>query len=320
MHVDSSEWKAMIDLQERPNYLVATETTVLGIIFAVSVLGNTSSCFIMYTSPRLRTWHNLLLLNVIVVDLLATFLCVTPAFTVLLKGKWFGGQALCSFIAYTSSLLLTVSVMTLAVISTSRYFLITNLLRYMTIFKKRNVVWMLLAIWSLAAGCAFPPIVGWGHFTFLPGNAICFVYFNSSLSYAAVYTLLVIGLPVAVIIISFVRVWQAIKTKAPTRSSSMSPTPNASEEIYSARTLLFVVVIVLLCWFPVFLIFLIATFGMEMPRQAALIATYSIFLPSALKPLIYFYTKKQFRAGFFVFARKLPLFKKRKRRNRVSNI
>lgn len=311
----------MRDLQERPNYLVFIETFVLGVIFVVSMTGNIFSCFIMYINPRLRTWHNLLLLNLILVDLLASFLCVTPVFAVLLRGNWFGGQALCSLVAYTSCLLLTVSIITLAAISLSRYFLITNVLRYMNIFKKRNVAWMLLGIWGLAAISAFPPLIGWGRFIFLPGNAMCFVYFGSSLSYAAIFTLLVIGPPVLVIIITFAKVRYAIKmkTRTLTPSSISAARGIASEDIYSARTLLSVVFMVLLCWSPVFLIFLLAAVGIEMPREVALLATYSVFFPLALKPLIYFYTKKQFRAGLFGLARKLTPFGKRKRRNRVSN-
>ena len=319
MLINSSEWKATRDLQQRPSYLVAIETIVLGFMFVVSTTGNTFSCFIMYTSSRLRTWHNLLLLNVIFVDLLATILCVPFAFVVLLTGRWIGGEALCSVVAYASCLLLTVSIITLATISISRYFLITNLLRYMTIFKKKNVAWMLFAIWVFATTCTFPPFVGWGDFIFLPGNAMCFIYFQSSLSYAAVFTLLVIGLPVAVIIASFVKVRQVIKINKRTKPFSLSTPSIASEEIHSARTLFSVVIMVLLCWFPMLLIFLLATVGVELPRQAALLATYSIFLPSALKPVIYFYMKKQFRAGLYELLRKVVPVQKRKRRNRVSH-
>lgn len=319
MYANSSEWKATRDLQERPSYLVVIETTVLGFIFAVSMTGNIVSCFIMYRSPRLRTWHNLLLLNVIFVDLLATLLIVPPAFAVLLTGKWAGGQTLCSFVAYSSCLFITVEIITLAAISISRYFLITNLLRYMIIFKKRNVAWMLFFIWVFAALCAFPPFIGWGDFIFLPGNAMCFMYFKSSLSYAALFTLLVIGLPVAIIIASFVKVRQVIKTNKRTMSLTLTTACIASQEIHSAKTLFSVVIMVLLCWLPMLVIFLLAAVGVELPRQAALMATYSIFLPSTLKPVIYFSMKKQFRSEFFELLRKIVPLQKRKRKNRVSH-
>ena len=313
MYLNLSEWKAARDLQQRPSYLVVVETIALGLIFVTSTTGNILSCVIMYRSPRLRTWHNLLLLNVIFVDLLATILCVPFAFVVLLTGKWSGGESLCSAVAYMSCLLLIVSIITLATISISRYYLITDLLKYMTIFKKKNIAWMLLAIWVYAILCAFPPLVGWGHFIFLPGNAMCFMYFGSSLSYAAVFTLLVIGLPVAIIIACFVRVRQI--SKASKRIKSLSPvTSIASEEIDSAKTLFSVVVIVLLCWFPVCLLFLLATLGVELPRQVSLISTYSVFLPCALKPLIYFYMKKQFRAGLVDLLNKLVPFRRRWKR------
>ena len=314
-----SSWKAARDLEERPAYLVAIEAIVLGFIFLVSTIGNIFSCFIMYTTPRLRTWHNLLLLNVIVVDLLATLFCVPFGLVVLITGRWIGGDLLCSFVAYISCVLLTVSIVTLATISISRYFLITNLLKYMSVFKKKNIAWMLVAIWTLALLSAFPPLVGGGDFTFLPGNAMCFVYFGSSLPYAAVFTLLVIGLPVAVIIACFMKVRHLIKVNKRMRSLS-SVTSIASEEIDSAKTLFSVVVMVLLCWFPMLLFFMLAAGGIEMPRQASLMATYAVFLTCALKPVIYFCMKKQFRAGFIVLLSKLlPGLHKRRRRNRVGN-
>ena len=316
MYVNLSEWKATRDLQQRPSFLVAIETLVLGFIFVVSTTGNIFSCIIMYKSPRLRTWHNLLLLNVIFVDLLATLTCLPFVFVVLLTGTWVGGEALCSTIAFTSCLLLTVSIITLATISISRLYLITNLLKYMSVFKKRNIAWMLFAIWVFAVLCAFPPFVGWGNFIFLPGSAMCFMYFGSSLSYAAVFTLLVIGLPVAIIIACFVKVRQIIKANKRVKTLSLV-TSIASEEIDSAKTLFSVVVMVLFCWFPMLLLFLLATLGVELPRQASLMATYSVFFPSALKPVIYIYMKKQFRAGFLKLLGKL--FPVRKRSNRVAH-
>lgn len=314
-----STWKAARDLEQRPVYLVVIETIVLGFVFVVSTTGNVFSCFIMHTSPRLRTWHNLLLLNVIVVDLLATLFCVPFGIVVLITGKWSGGYTLCSFVAYISCVLLTVSIVTLATISISRYYLITNLFKYMSIFKKKNITWMLAVIWTFALLCAFPPFLGWGDFIFLPGNAICFIYFGSSLSYAAVFTLLVIGLPVVVIIACFVKVRRLSRANKRTKSLSMV-TSIASEEIESARTLFSVVIMVLLCWFPMLLFFMLAAGGVEMPRQASLMATYAVFLTCALKPVIYFCMKKQFRAGFLVLLGKVfPGVHNRKRRNRVGH-
>lgn len=314
-----SSWKATKDLEQRPTHLVVIETIVLAVIFVMSTTGNIFSCFIMHTSPRLRTWHNLLLLNVIFVDLMATLICVPFGLVVLMRGRWIGGQALCSMVAYVGCLLLTVSIITLATISISRYFLIKSLLKYMSVFKKKNIAWMLVAIWSFAALCAFPPFVGWGDFIFLPGNAMCFIYFGSNLSYAAVFTLFVIGLPVLVIIACFVKVQLLIKVNKRVKSFS-SVTSIASEEIDSAKTLFSVVIMVLLCWFPILLLFSLAAVGIEMPRQASLMSTYSIFLTCALKPVIYFCMKKQFRAGFLtILSKLLPGAYKRKRRNRVAH-
>ena len=93
-------------------------------------------------------------------DLMATVLCVPFGVVVLIAGRWIFGNALCSMVAYVSCLLLTVSIITLAAMSISRYFLITSLLRYMNVFKKQNTTWMIVLIWSFAALYAFPPFLG----------------------------------------------------------------------------------------------------------------------------------------------------------------
>lgn len=318
MDLNVSSWKAARDLLERPTYLVAIETIILALIFVTSTTGNIFSCFIMYRSPRLRTWHNLLLLNVIFVDLMATLLCVPFGLVVLIKGRWIVGNDLCSMVAYVSCLLLTVSIITLAVISISRYFLITSLLRYMSVFKKQNITWMIVVIWSFAVLCSFPPFLGWGNFLFLPGNAMCFIYFGSNLSYAAVFTLFVIGVPVFVIIACFVKVKLLIKINKRMKSFT-SVTSIASEEIDSAKTLFSVVIMVLLCWFPMLLFFSLAAIGIEMPRQASLMSTYCIFLTCALKPIIYFCMRRQFRTGFLAILSNLLPFFKRRQSNRVAH-
>ena len=142
---------------------------------------------------------------------------------------------------------------------------------------------------------------------------MCFIFFGSNLSYAAVFTLLVIGLPVFVIIACFVRVKLLIEMNKRIKSFT-SVTSIVSEEIDSAKTLFSVVIMVLLCWFPILLIFLPAAVGIDIPRQASLMSTFSIFLTCALKPVIYFCMRRQFRTGFL-----LPDLFKRRRRNRVAH-
>ena len=310
---------AKIDLENRASFLVVIEAATMGLILLVSTAGNIISCVIMHKGPRLRTWHNLLLLNVVIVDLLACILVAPFAFVVLITGKWMMGETVCSLVAYISTVFLTVSISTLATISISRYFLITDLSHYMRVFKKRNVVWMVTAIWFFALLCAFPPFIGWGEFSFLPGNALCFVYFGSSLSYAAVFTLLVIGLPVFTILACFAKVRGAVKAIKRAKGTISHASIAASEEIDSAKSSFVVVIMVLLCWFPMLLVLILVASGIKMPRQAALMATYVVFLPFALKPVIYFCMKKQFRAGFFALAGGIVPSHKRKRRNRVSH-
>ena len=298
------------DLASRPRTLVIVEVTSMVAIALFSVLGNTVSCVVMYKNARLRTWHNLLLLNVIITDLLAAAMCMPFVISVLVVGRWAIGGFACAISGYMSALFATVSVSCLALISVSRYYLIARFMTYVNIFKQKNVGSMILAIWLTSAVCTFPPLVGWGEYVFLPGGALCFLYFGSSISYSTVFTILMMGVPIFVMIFCFTKVYLVVKSRrrvAP-HHHSHKVKAIANEEVSAAKTLLCVVIMVLLCWTPMVVIYaLLASGVMEIPRQVSLMATYMAFLPCAFKPVIYLIMKPQFRLGFLrlVFGRRL---------------
>ena len=298
-----SEPQSRVDLANRTDFLRVIETITMSGIFLLSAFGNALSCIIMHRNPRLRNWHNLLLFNVIITDLLVSVICMPFILVVLISGTWPLGRNLCYITAYLGATLVTVSITTLAAISISRYLLMKRLHQYMSIFKKRNVTYMIGAIWSFGFVAAFPPFVGWGKFLFLPGHAMCFVDFETSLSYGAVFTLLVIGLPLLVIIVCFVKVSLALRDQKRTEKirgslelRSTRTNSIGSAEIECAKSLLCVVVMVFLCWIPIALVFLLVAFWVEdIPRQVSLMSTFTSLLAFALKPLVYFYMKKEFR-------------------------
>lgn len=300
------------ELASRPLALVIIEVTSMGAIALVSAVGNILSCIVMYQNARLRTWHNLLLLNIIIADLLAAIMCIPFIITVLVTGRWAIGRDIsCTIAGYLSALLATVSVSFLAVVSVSRYYLVARFTKYVKIFKRRNVALISLAIWSVAAICTFPPVVGWGEYVFLPGGALCFLYFGSSISYSTIFTILMLGVPIVVMILCFTKVYLVVRKR---RRVCVTPRDAhevriiAKEEISAAKTLFCVVVMVMLFWTPLVVIYILVADGVtEIPRQVSLMTTYFALLPCACKPIIYIIMKTQFRRAFFrlILGRKL---------------
>lgn len=290
------------ELASRPKALVILEVASMAAILLFSVVGNILSCIVMYQNARLRTWHNLLLLNVIIADLLAALICMPFVIAVLLTGRWaLGRDSSCTISGYFNALLATVSVTSLAIISVSRYYLIVRFSDYIKIFKCRNVGVMSTAIWVVSAICTFPPVVGWGQYIFLPGGALCFLYFGSSVSYSTVFTVLMLGVPILVMVFCFTKVYLVVRKRR--RATTPRETHKLKlierKEISAAKTLFCVVVMVLLFWTPLVVIYILVSSGVtEIPRQVSLMTTFFALLPCACKPIIYFIMKLQFRRAF----------------------
>ncbi|XP_028307234.1 muscarinic acetylcholine receptor M4-like [Gouania willdenowi] len=138
--------------------LVVMATTSLS---AVTVFGNALVILSIAVNCRLRTEQNLLLLSLAVSDLTVGLLSVNVYSSMVLTGCWALGPLLCDLWLVMDRVLSTTSVLHLLLISSDRYFRLTQLLRFppwgsfRTAGLSVGVAWLLpLLLWA-------PAVLGW---------------------------------------------------------------------------------------------------------------------------------------------------------------
>lgn len=81
------------------------------IIFLVALMGNGLVCYVVHSSPRMRTVTNLFIVNLAVGDILMTLFCVPfTSIPVLLLQYWPFGRIMCSTVSYTQAISVFVSI------------------------------------------------------------------------------------------------------------------------------------------------------------------------------------------------------------------
>lgn len=91
-------------------------------IFVVAMFGNGIVCYIVQSSPRMRTVTNYFIANLAVGDILMSLFCVPFSFvSILLLHYWPFGSVLCHLVNYSQAVSVLVSAYTLVAISVDRY-------------------------------------------------------------------------------------------------------------------------------------------------------------------------------------------------------
>lgn len=92
------------------------------IIFLTAVIGNGIVCFIVQSSPRMRTVTNYFIVNLAVGDMLMALFCIPfSSISLFVLNYWPFGEILCRFVNYSQAVSVLVSAYTLVAISMDRY-------------------------------------------------------------------------------------------------------------------------------------------------------------------------------------------------------
>lgn len=160
----TSPHEFVCDLEPQPENYLSTcifQTCVYityGIIFVIALLGNGLVCFVVQSSPRMKTVTNFFIMNLAVGDILMTLLCVPFSFvSMLILRYWPFGGFMCKLVNYSQAVSVLVSAYTLLAISVDRYFVITRPLKPR--MGKTAAKLVMCCVWCGALATAAPIIV-----------------------------------------------------------------------------------------------------------------------------------------------------------------
>lgn len=129
------------------------------LVFLVALLGNGLVCFVVQTSPRMKTVTNYFIVNLAVGDILMTLFCVPFSFvSMLVLRYWPFGAVMCKVVNFSQAVSVLVSAYTLLAISIDRYMVIMHPLRPR--LGKTAAKLVVAAVWGGALATAAPiPVV-----------------------------------------------------------------------------------------------------------------------------------------------------------------
>lgn len=128
-------------------------------VFIVALFGNGLVCYVVKTTPRMKTVTNYFIMNLAVGDILMTLFCVPFSFvSMLLLRYWPFGVFMCKLVNFTQAVSVLVSAYTLLALSIDRYIVIMRPLKPR--LGKAAAKWIMAGVWAGAVITAAPiPVV-----------------------------------------------------------------------------------------------------------------------------------------------------------------
>ncbi|XP_062614056.1 5-hydroxytryptamine receptor 1B-like [Saccostrea cucullata] len=179
----------------------------LCILCVLCIVGNITVILTILGTPSLRSGSSLLLLNLGVCDLLYGVIRISTLTDSFLYEGWHFNQTVCSFTAISTSLFSVVSILTTTVIALDRYLSIIHCLRYSSWSPTMTTTLALTATWVFGLVSSIPSITGiWGSVTYDPKLYLCYIKWNTHLSYATLQFLMTYLVPIITMGYSYLRI------------------------------------------------------------------------------------------------------------------
>uniref|UniRef100_A0A6P4FZR6 Neuropeptide Y receptor-like n=1 Tax=Drosophila rhopaloa TaxID=1041015 RepID=A0A6P4FZR6_DRORH len=192
-------------------------------IFIFALIGNGTVCFIVQSTPRMRTVTNYFIASLALGDILMSLFCVPSSFiSLFILNYWPFGVVLCHFVNYSQAVSVLVTAYTLVAISIDRYIAIMWPLRPR--ITKRYATLIISGVWFVALATAFPiPLVSGLEMPLSPWHEKCEKYICREMwpsrTQEYYYTLSLFTLqfvvPLAVLVFTYTRIAIRVWGKRP---------------------------------------------------------------------------------------------------------
>ncbi|XP_060526691.1 RYamide receptor-like [Cylas formicarius] len=295
------------------------------IIFVIGLVGNTFVCYVVMSSPRMKTVTNYFIMNLAVGDMLITLLCVPFTVVALLDQYWSFGTFMCPLVSYVTSLSVFVSAYTLVAISIDKYMLIMWPLKPR--ISKRSATAIIGLVWLIAGTTVLPT----GTFSRLvqptgENNSrtiyhkcdkyLCQEDFSSvGLEYHSLYTTVLMVLqyiiPCVVLLFTYVSIAVVVWChRIPGEAENIRDKRLVRSKRKMIKMMVIVVCVYTICWLPYNVLLMTLDSIEETIMPFIYFPTHALAMShTCYNPIIYCYMNARFREGLFVLLRAIPCLK-----------
>ncbi|KAL4706616.1 hypothetical protein ACJJTC_009028 [Scirpophaga incertulas] len=283
-------------------------------IFIVALLGNGLVCFVVNTTPKMKTVTNYFIVNLAVGDIFMTLFCVPFSFVPMLVLRyWPFGEVMCKVVNYSQAVSVLVSAYTLLAISIDRYIVIMHPLKPRL---ERSAAKMIVtAVWIGALATAAPiPIVSqlqrpslWHEVCHAD---ICTEQWSNakqSEQYTCALLALQFALPLSALICTYMKIAHVVwGGRTPGEAETLRDTRMQSSKRKMIKMMVTVVAVFIICWLPLNVFIVLWTMHENDEQWAAwpgmpyvwFASHWLAMSHSCYNPIIYCYMNTKYRRGF----------------------
>ena len=305
----ATEGQALLfqELQQRSLGLVVFESALMMFINILAFIGNMLVCWAVYRNQRLRTIPNIYVVTLAMSDALMAVLCMPMSVVLLITGEWPFSSAVCHFQGFFCFFCALYSLLLMTATAVNRYFRVVKPNLYRQRFKVKSTCISVVAMTLFAAfGAGLSSMAQWATFIVHYGKVICFMDFDTpylDMAYMAYLDAVYIGIPIAIIMFAYYKIFRTIKEHNHEMSCKRQGTtlPFNVEEVKITKALFAAVLGFILCWGPIAIIDMVDSFSahkLAIPRQVFILYIYLGFGSCSINPIIYGVMNRAFRAEF----------------------
>ncbi|XP_028175782.1 RYamide receptor-like [Ostrinia furnacalis] len=283
-------------------------------VFIVALLGNGLVCFVVHTTPRMKTVTNFFIVNLAVGDIFMTLFCVPFSFVPMLVLRyWPFGEVMCKIVNYSQTVSVLVSAYTLLAISIDRYMAIMHPLKPR--LGRAAAKMIVAAVWVGALATAAPiPIVSQLQRP-SPWHEACEVdicseqWSSAQLSeqYTCALLALQFALPLTALVCTYARIAHVVwGGRPPGEAQTLRDSRMQHSKRKMIKMMVTVVAVFTICWLPLN-VFIVLWTAHENDEEWAswpgmpyvwFASHWLAMSHSCYNPIIYCYMNNKYRRGF----------------------
>ncbi|XP_059165560.1 G-protein coupled receptor moody-like [Physella acuta] len=294
--------------------------TMMAVIIALGSVGNILVTLAVIQTKKLQTVSNMFVANLSICDLMFVSVVLPVNMYTYVFNGWQFNMDICRFIGFLGYTLTGTTIMTITLIAWNRYKLVVNVSRYKKLFRPRNMAIMLAATWIVPIIFLQPAIFGaWGQFGYIPMLSSCNLGLDNSSQTFKIFLLIVrAAIPCGLIIYYYTAIYvttrashQRLRHMAST-SNTLFRHNNHRREMRLTRMMIAIFVVFVLSYFPC-TISSVIDWSKMLSKTFHMFCQTSVFLGSAINPLLYGFMNDQFRKAYYQILTCRMVFRRSKR-------